>query len=151
MLTNEPCYIKEAEVVEGTMDTTDAETIKEREELNVVLNMIGEPMLKTNTVFEQKQENGVMLLLFSPRTNQQYKRFMPESMIRDSLGEIDRELTSEELSFFAEQLRNRKSTINITILENDEDGVTFVNQENTPMKPKTFKRIGKSKKKGKKK
>jgi len=150
MLINEPCDIKEAKVVDSTVIKENKSPFVERTLLNKILDLQGQSPIADIDLEEKSQERGIILLLHSPRTNQKYERFMPESLIQDMLGENAPILTDENLEFFAEKLRNRNMPINITVFNNEIESEEYQNAEAaSPTGDVKFRSIGKSKKKGK--
>jgi len=111
MLINKPYYIKEATVVESKVIPNEKEKF--------LLNQI----LASNNIekfdIEEYNENGVLLSLWSKETGEEYQRFLPESFIKEMIGDSNVNLKKEDLIFFSEQLKNRKEPILLTIVENE--------------------------------
>ena len=82
-----------------------------------------------NKIDFQNKEKGILLCLESTKTKRKYERFMTKTSIKELIGNLDIDLKDEHLDFFAEKLRSRKTQIQISIVENDEDEKTFMKDE----------------------
>lgn len=74
------------------------------------------------------KEKGILLCLESTKTKKEYERFMTKTSIKELIGSQDIDLKDEHLDFFAEKLKQRKSPIQIAIVENDEEEKTFLKE-----------------------
>lgn len=156
MLINEPCYVKDASVVDSTKIESNLEAAKERFLFNEALDIQGTSRIPGIKGEEKSTEGGVMLLLWSPRTGAEYKRFMPESSLRETLderyGEKHEMLKIEDLERYANEMKNRKDPIAVTIVSNEIESEEYQKAvAASPTGEVKIKMIGQPKKKGKNK
>ena len=151
MLIDESCYVKEAKVVDSTKIESNEKVAKERFLLNVALDLEGKSHIPDIKGTEES-ESGVELLLYSIRTRQEYRRFMPESLLRETIGPNSPPLSIENLQFFADSMKTRKEPIMVTVFSNEVEGGEYQNAVEASLTGEVkFKMIGKPKKKGNKK
>lgn len=67
------------------------------------------------------KEKGILLCLESTKTKREYERFMTKTSIKELIGDQNIDLKDEHLDFFAKKLKQRKTPIQIAIIENDEE------------------------------
>lgn len=152
MLINEACNIREIEIIDGTKIPSNETANIER---NILNKTIGANLPNIDNS-ERSQEIGLILVLYSERTKKEYKRFMPESLLRDSVYNRDASnmppLKKEDLVFFAEKLKNRKHPLFITIFDSDIENLEYQNVTKSSNDNKeTIKIVGTPRKKGEKK
>lgn len=119
MIKTEFYIIKDAKVVESEFLSQENQDLYNQA---VELSMDGGINFKN-------KEKGILLCLESTKTKREYERFMTKTSIKELIGNLDIDLEDEHLDFFAEELRNRKTPIKISIIENDEDEKTFMKEE----------------------
>lgn len=122
MPINESCLVKDAFVVDSKRIQSDKEFIKETKLFNNLLEYSGCEKIPTKPLIEDKQEYGILLLLYSLKNGKEYKRFLPESMIKEMIGPTTSDITHENLIFFAEQWKKRTTPVVVTILQDDSEG-----------------------------
>ena len=146
MLIDEPCYVREAKYVESLVTNRDPEADFKRKEMEAIIGfteLTGDPrvpLAKRDQAAEKSEEvktyneGGIYLLLWSPRMQKEYKRFLPASSVKEFLISNGLEncpdLEEKDLRFFAEQWSNRKAPLNITIFDNDMDSVMYETHQN---------------------
>jgi hypothetical protein len=146
MLIDEPCYVREAKYVESLVTNRDPEADFKRKEMEAIIGfteLTGDPrvpLAKRDQAAEKSEEvktyneGGIYLLLWSPRMQKEYKRFLPASSVKEFLisnGLVNcPDLEEKDLRFFAEQWSNRKHPLNITIFDNDMDSVMYETHQN---------------------
>lgn len=143
MLKNQPCFVKDACVHQGTAIDNNVPAL-ERAVFNEALKVQGQKELFNDTDSQIYNENGVVLDLFCPETEHTYRRFLPASWLQEMMGEGYSDLTIDDLSFFAEQIKKRTSPMFITVFGNEVEGGEYQNAQAASKNGEVkFKTIGK--------
>lgn len=114
MIKNEPCYVKDATVVNSIVKKDN----KEQELLNEIMILAGNKSVPVDK--EEYEEKGVLLKLYSQKNNKEYERFMPESLLREQVGQTN-PLKDEDLEFYALQMRNRTIPIMVSFISEEDE------------------------------
>lgn len=119
MIKNEPCFVKDATVVTSIVKKDN----KEQELLNEIMTLTGNKNISVNK--EEFEEKGVLFILCSQNSNKEYKRFMPESILREQVGQT-KPLKDEDLEFYALQMKNREIPLMVSFISEEENDKNII-------------------------